>query len=124
QYHHSQPSTSRASKIALLGLGTVGAAIARRLTVGDNVRTLELTHIVDRRADQKRARFAGNSIAWSATVEDILESDVDIVVEAIGGVEPATDWIRRALSVGKSVVTANKQVIARDGLDLWALAAS
>jgi homoserine dehydrogenase len=126
---HAVPPASRyrasnASKIALLGLGTVGAAVARRLTVGDTARTLELTHIVDRRADQKRARFAGSGIAWTSTIEDILESDVDIVVEAIGGVEPATDWIRRALSAGKSVVTANKQVIARHGLDLWALAAS
>jgi homoserine dehydrogenase len=126
---HAVPPASRhrastATKIALLGLGTVGAAVAHRLTVGDSARTLELTHVVDRRANQKRARFAGNDIAWTATVEDILESDVDIVVEAIGGIEPATDWIRRALSAGKSVVTANKQVIARHGLDLWALAAS
>ena len=120
----SRYRTNHASKIALLGLGTVGTAVARRLTLDDGARALELTHIVDRRADQKRVRVAGNGIAWTSSVEDILESDVDIVVEAIGGVEPATDWIRRALSAGKSVVTANKQVIARHGLDLWALAAS
>ena len=50
-------------------------------------------------------------------------SDADIVVEAIGGVEPAADWIRRALLAGKSVVTANKQVIARHGAALLTLAA-
>jgi len=116
-------SHSRPSRIALLGFGTVGAAVARRLTGPEAVRGLQLTHIVDRRADHKRARFAPEGVVWASTLDEILEGDIDIVVEAIGGLEPATDWIRRALTAGKSVVTANKQVIARDGIALWTLAA-
>ena len=50
---------------------------------------------------------------WTSTIDDILQSDADIVVEAVGGVDPAAGWIRDALLAGKSVVTANKQVVAR-----------
>jgi homoserine dehydrogenase len=123
-FHVVPPAShSRASRIALLGFGTVGAAVARRLTGPEAVRGLQLTHIVDRRADHKRARFAPEGVVWASTLDEILEGDIDVVVEAIGGLEPATDWIRRALTAGKSVVTANKQVIAREGMALWALAA-
>ncbi len=52
----------------------------------------------------------------------MLASDVDVVVEAIGGIEPAAGWIRAALLAGKSVVTANKQVIAHHGPALLQLA--
>ena len=51
-----------------------------------------------------------------------MSSDADIVVEVIGGLQPTEDWIRRALSSGKSVVTANKQLIARCGPELIQLA--
>jgi homoserine dehydrogenase len=53
----------------------------------------------------------------------VLHSDADVIVEAIGGVEPAADWIRAALIGGKSVVTANKQVVALHGTSLLTLAA-
>jgi len=114
---------TRASKIALLGFGTVGSAVARRLTAPDAALNLELTHIVDRRADHKRVQFGDARVVWASTIDEILQSDIDIVVEAIGGLDPATDWIRRALEAGKSVVTANKQVIAHHGAALWTLAA-
>jgi len=55
-------------------------------------------------------------------MNDVLGSDVDIVVELIGGLDPADNWIRKALRSGKSVVTANKQVIARHGAELVRLA--
>ena len=57
-------------------------------------------------------------------VESVLKSDVDIVIELIGGLAPAEQIVRRALESGKSVVTANKQLIARCGRDLLQLAAS
>jgi homoserine dehydrogenase len=111
-------------RVAILGFGTVGSAIAARLGGLDPVDGLELTHILDRRAFAKRARL-GDQCAracWTTQIDDILSSDVDIVVEAIGGIEPAAEWIRRALKAGKSVVTANKQVIAQHGPSLLALA--
>ena len=111
--------------VGILGFGTVGSTIARRLTGPDPVSSLELTHICDRRARDKRARQPESSpsrIVWTDTFDDLLASDVEIIVEAIGGAEPAVDYVRAALLAGKSVVTANKQVIAHHGPALLSLA--
>jgi homoserine dehydrogenase len=109
------------TRVALLGFGTVGSAVARRLTAGTHPH-LELTHIYDRRAATKRHALP-SPVAWTSSIDGILESSADIVVEALGGMEPATEFIRLALLAGKSVVTANKQVIARHGHALQTLAA-
>ena len=120
-------STSRC-RVAVLGYGTVGSAIAARLAGAEPVEGLELTHILDRRALAKRDAVAESrlgcrsNIVWTTRFDDILASDADIVVEAIGGIEPASEWIRAALVAGKSVVTANKQVIAHHGPALLQLA--
>jgi homoserine dehydrogenase len=111
-----------------LGFGTVGSAVARRLAGADaNTETLlpglHLTHIFDRRADQKCDALPSTGVTWTSRIDDVLHSDVEVIVEAVGGVEPATGWIRDALLAGKSVVTANKQVIARSGAALLTLAA-
>lgn len=108
-------------RIALLGFGTVGSAVARRLTSGPD--RFHLTHILDRRAAAKRDALPDADVLWTTRIEDVLESDADVVVELIGGIEPAADWIRAALLAGKSVVTANKQVMARHGAALLTLAA-
>jgi homoserine dehydrogenase len=63
-------------------------------------------------------------VVWTDDIEMVLKSDVDIVIELIGGLNPAEQILRRALESGKSVVTANKQLIARCGPDLLQLAAS
>ncbi len=115
--------TAARCRIALLGYGTVGSALARRLTTANALSGITLTHVFDRRAETKRRTAnAPSSVRWTSSIDDILHSDVDIVVEAIGGLEPAAEWTRAALLAGKSVVTANKQVIARHGGDLWTLA--
>jgi homoserine dehydrogenase len=108
-------------RIALLGFGTVGSAVARRLTSGPGL--FQLTHILDRRAASKRGALPAADVLWTTRIEDVLESDADVVVELIGSVEPAAGWIRAALLAGKSVVTANKQVMARHGAALLTLAA-
>jgi homoserine dehydrogenase len=112
-------------RVALLGFGTVGSAVARRLLDPDSnlQSSVQLTHIVDRRAADKRASLPAGQVVWTTSIDDALRSGADVVVEAIGGVEPAGEWIRAALRAGKSVVTANKQVIARDGHALLTLAA-
>jgi homoserine dehydrogenase len=122
---HASGSSPTVCRIAILGFGTVGTAVAHRLTSVDPVRGLQLTHIFDRSADRKRHTLGDRStpIVWTTRIEDVLSSDVDVVVEAVGGVDPAADWIRTALLAGKSVVTANKQVIARHGAALLMLAA-
>jgi homoserine dehydrogenase len=123
-FHYSGTSPAPC-RIGILGLGTVGSAVARRL-VRDDRRGIVLTHICDRRADIKRAAWSqcGDAppIVWTTRPEVLLMSGVDIIVEAIGGLEPAADWIRTALSAGKSIVTANKQVIATCGPSLLTLA--
>ena len=122
---------ARRCRIALLGFGTVGSAVARRFVerldhgpVGpDTLARLTLTHILDRRAALKQARHPElASATWTTAIDDILRSDADVVVEAIGGVDPAAAWIEAALMAGKSVVTANKQVIAHDGVRLLRVA--
>ena len=115
-----RPVSSRC-RIALLGFGTVGSAVARRLTSDST--NFELTHIFDRRASSKRAALPAPHLVWTTRIEDVLECDADVVVETVGGVEPAAEWIRAALLAGKSVVTANKQVMARHGDSLLTLAA-
>ena len=117
-------STPSRCRVGLLGFGTVGSAVARRLT-SHAFRGLELTHIFDRRAHQKRNRLSAGGpgrIVWTDRIDDVLTSDVDVVVEAVGGLEPPAEWLRAALLAGKSVVTANKQLVARHGPALRTLA--
>src|SRR5947207_6842959 len=124
----NSPFSPTRCRVALLGFGTVGSAIAARLAGSDPIDALELTHILDRRAFAKRDALAASraalrgNVTWTTNVGDILASNADIVVEAIGGIEPAAEWIRAALFAGKSVVTANKQVIAHHGPSLLQLA--
>ena len=80
-------------RVAILGFGTVGAAVAHRLTGPDAVRGLELTHICDRRADTKRGALPEQSgVAWTTSVDDVLTSDADVIVETIGGLDPAHEF--------------------------------
>src|SRR2546427_10262380 len=95
------PTVSRC-RVGLLGFGTVGSAVARRLA-SHAVRGLDLTHIFDRRAHRKRNRLSSGGagrIVWTDRIDDVLTSDIDVVVEATGGVEPAAGWIRAALLAG------------------------
>jgi homoserine dehydrogenase len=107
--------------VALLGFGTVGSSVAK-----NSLRALEHPPAPDPRPQSqrgaKKSRLASPSVQWTENIDDVLSSDVDIVVEVMGGLQPTEDWIRRALQSGKSVVTANKQLIARCGPELIALA--
>ena len=111
-------------RVGILGFGTVGSTVARRLTGPDPIPQLKLTHIADRRARDKRARQSEPlaSITWTERFDDLLASDVDIVIETVSAGEPAVDYIRAALLAGKSVVTASKQVMAHQGHTLLTLA--
>src|ERR1700733_7380061 len=113
-------------KVALLGFGTVGSSVARVLA-SSRFPGLQLTHIFNRNVERKRgsdaARVVPGSVVWTDSFDDILNSDVDVVVELMGGLVPAEGWLRKALAAGKSVVTANKQLIAYRGPSLARLAA-
>jgi homoserine dehydrogenase len=107
--------------VALVGFGTVGSSVARILCERSNTH-LRLTHVLNRNVARKKVDWLPSSVQWTENIGDILSSDVEIVVEVMGGLQPTEDWIRRALASGKSVVTANKQLIAHSGPELIALA--
>jgi len=108
-------------KVAVVGFGTVGSSVARILSERSGP-GLRLTQIFNRQIARKRVGGLPETIRWTEDINDVLSSDADVVVELIGGLEPAGEWIRRALKSGKSVVTANKQLIARHGAELVSLA--
>jgi homoserine dehydrogenase len=120
----NSPGDAQRCHVGILGFGTVGSAVARRLTGPDSPSQLVLTHICDRRARDQRARqpepLAQRS--WTDRFDDLLASDIDILVETMPSSEPAVDYVRAALLAGKSVVTANRQVLAHHGSALLTLA--
>jgi homoserine dehydrogenase len=110
-------------RIAIFGFGTVGSSAARIL-VESKPAGLELTHVYNRDVARKRVDWAPESVVWSEDADAVLASDVDVIVELAGGLDPAGGWVRRALEAGKSVVTANKKLIAFHGIELERLAAA
>jgi homoserine dehydrogenase len=112
---------STVCKVALLGLGTVGTSVARILCERNDAH-LQLSHVLNRNIASKKVDWLPASVQRTEKIDDILSSDADIVVEVVGGLQPSEDWVRRALQSGKSVVTANKQLIARCGSELTTLA--
>jgi homoserine dehydrogenase len=113
-------------RIALLGCGTVGSEVVRLLHEQATDLTarigapLELAGIAVRRP----ARHAGIPAELLTTdAQSLVERpDVDVVVEVIGGIEPARTLLLAAMKTGKSVVTANKALLAEDGATLHAAA--
>jgi homoserine dehydrogenase len=81
-----------------------------------------LTQICNRDVLRKQAPWVPRHVAWTERFDDLLTGDADVIVELIGGLAPAAGWVRSALTAGKSVVTANKQLVARFGPALMALA--
>ncbi len=110
-------------KVAILGFGTVGSSVAR-IICDLKPQGIELTHIYNRNVARKLAEWVPSRVDWTEDFETILESDADVVLELVGGLDPAGKWVRRALEAGKSVVTANKKLIAYQGIELEKLARS
>jgi homoserine dehydrogenase len=108
-------------KIALLGCGSVGSQVARLLREQADdlaVRTgarLELAGIAVRRPQHRRDAAIDRSLLTADAMELATRPDIDIVVEVIGGIEPARSLLLAAMKAGKSVVTANKALLAEDG---------
>jgi len=111
----------RKLKVAIAGFGTVGRSVAKILCQ-EASDTFELTHIFNRDVARKKVDWVPASVRWTESISEVLSSDVDIFVELAGGVKPAGDWVRKALRAGKSVVTANKLLIADSGPELVDLA--
>ncbi|MGH2800386.1 MAG: homoserine dehydrogenase, partial [Thermoleophilaceae bacterium] len=97
------------ARIGVLGRGTVGGAFAALVAA----RADEVAGIAARRPE-----IAGVLSRSDGDFAEILERS-EIVVELIGGIEPARDYVLRALAAGRHVVTANKQLVAQHGEELF-----
>jgi homoserine dehydrogenase len=110
-------------RIGLLGFGTVGSSVARILVGRPELAgRVQLTHVFNRDVKRKRASWVPSSVTWTEDVNELLAARPDVVVEVIGGVDPAGAWVRDALKQGAAVVTANKQLLAAQGPELLHLA--
>src|ERR1700689_4754815 len=110
-------------KVAILGFGPVGSSVARILC-DLKPEGLELSHVFNRGIARKKVDWVPGHVVWTEDFDEVLRSDVDVIVELAGGLEPAGSWVRRALDAGKSAVTGNKKLIAKHGIELDRLARS
>ena len=114
-------------KVGMLGCGVVGLQIARLLIsnkadlssrAGAN---LELVKIAVRDIKTKREGVSANLFTTDSN-SVVSDPDIDLIIEVIGGIDPAKDLILTAIKNGKSVVTANKALLAKHGAILYASA--
>jgi len=108
--------------IGLLGLGTVGQGVANIISDPSDrhplVGELELVGVAVRNLQKKRDISFPDSILTTNPIEIVNNPNIQIIVEVMGGIEPAKSLIIQAIKAGKSVVTANKAVIARHGEEI------
>jgi homoserine dehydrogenase len=112
----------RRVRLALLGCGTVGSEVVRLLHEQAADLTarvgapLEIVGIAVRRPGRDRGDLPVDPALFTTDALGLVKrEDVDVVVEVVGGIEPARGWLVEALRRGKSVVTANKALLAEDG---------
>ena len=107
-------------KIGLIGLGTVGSGVFKTLQSFDNV---EVKSIAVRNINKKRnIKGLDESIVTDDAYKIVNDPAIDIVAELVGGLEPAFDLITTAIKNGKHIVTANKELLAKKGEELFKIA--
>lgn len=115
-------------KVGLLGMGTVGRGVYRIITdrtelierrIGAQV---EIKKVMVRDVQKNRGLDVPPHLLTSDINDIINDDEINIVVELIGGIEPALEYVKQALQKGKSVVTANKDMVAVHGKELFAIA--
>jgi homoserine dehydrogenase len=116
-------------RIGLLGCGTVGGGVVR-LILGSADRLasrvgapLEFAHVLVKDMNDPRVPECDDSLVTLDPARVLGDPDVDVVVEVIGGLEPAKSFIEAAIRAGKSVVSANKYLLSQAGPELLRLAA-
>ena len=104
-------------KIGLIGLGTVGSGVFKTLQNFENV---EITKIAVRNKNKKRnIENLDESIITDNPYEVVNDPEIQIVAELVGGIDPAFDLIKTAIKNGKHIVTANKELLAKHGEELF-----
>jgi homoserine dehydrogenase len=122
--------TKKNITLGLLGLGTVGGGlwdlIARNqgLVANRSDVSLSIKRVLVRDPAKPRAVQVPANVLTTNPADVLDDPEIDIVVELMGGVEPAHEYIVRALKAGKNVVTANKAVLATHGADVFEAAAA
>ncbi|HWJ97418.1 MAG TPA: homoserine dehydrogenase, partial [Acidimicrobiales bacterium] len=115
-------------RVGLLGCGNVGASLVQLVEArGDEIaaRTgtrLEIARVAVRSLTRKRPVHLDDAVLTRDASEVVTDPSVDVVVEVIGGIEPARELILAAMAAGKPVVTANKELLANHGAELYAAA--
>jgi homoserine dehydrogenase len=114
--------------IGLLGLGTIGSGVAEVLATRASSLAeqaglpLTLKKVLERDVSKRYPAELGSNLLTTHPEEVLSHPEVDIVIELIGGEHPATEYIEQAITNGKHVVTANKEVISKHGYELLSLA--
>ena len=121
------PSVSKkATGVGLLGLGVVGSAVASAITERYSVRgadvPISIEAVVVRDTSRKRSVELESSIISTDPDTVVSNSSIGLVIELMGGENPAYDYISNSLKAGKHVVTANKEVMCKRGRELLAIA--
>ncbi len=120
--------TSRTIRIGLLGCGNVGGALVPLIEQQADMieaRTglhLDITRVAVRNMSKDRGLTLDDGVLTRDAHEVVADPDIDLVVEVIGGIEPARELIANALKAGKPVVTGNKELLANVGSELFQLA--
>ncbi len=116
--------------IGLMGLGVIGGQVARVLEEKADVLAeqvgcplvLRKVKVLPQDLNRPQAQEMSSQLLTTDDDEFFAEPGIDIIIEAMGGEKPALQYLERALSAGKYVVTSNKEVIAKHGVELLALA--
>ncbi len=121
---------SEAVRVGVLGCGNVGGALvtlivreADAIEARTGIR-LEITRVAVRDLDKPRPAEVKTELLTTDTAALVTADDVDVVVEILGVLDPADELVRSALAAGKPVVTANKELLATRGIELFAAAAA
>ena len=118
---------SESVRIALLGCGVVGGAVARRLSEAKDEfaarvgRPLEIIGVAVRDTGKDRSE-TGLDASLFTTDAETLVTEADLVIELMGGMEPAKSLLQKAIESGASVITANKALLGQHGAELYELA--
>ena len=100
-------------RIAILGYGTVGKGLVEMIEGNKEKRNIEITNILVRNKDKYKSSKYSDKI--TENIEDVFNTDIDILVELMGGLHPSYEYIKRALENKINVVTANKDMLAEYG---------
>lgn len=120
------PQSNSVVRIGVLGCGNVGAALVQLIERQSAVITertgitLEVASVAVRNVSRDREVTLAEGVLTRDAFAVVNDPNIDVIVEVIGGIEPARELISTALANGKPVITANKELLANVGHDLWA----